>query len=35
MKTGWPADLSHLASSPSCVVLPDPSMPSTTNSLPG
>jgi hypothetical protein len=35
MNTGCPADLSHLARSPSCVVLPDPSMPSTTNSLPG
>src|SRR3990172_6894492 len=34
-KTGWPAAISHLASSPSCVVLPDPSMPSTTNSFPG
>src|SRR6185312_1241652 len=35
MKTGWPADLSHFASSASCVVFPDPSMPSTTNSFPG
>src|SRR4029077_16693516 len=35
MKTGWPAALSHFASSPSCVVFPDPSMPSTTNSFPG
>src|SRR5688572_18756557 len=34
-KTGWPAALSHFASSPSCVVFPDPSMPSTTNSFPG
>src|SRR6476469_1036029 len=35
MKTGWPADLSHFASSASCVVFPDPSMPSTTKSFPG
>src|SRR5438067_7567516 len=35
MNTGWPAALSHFASSASCVVLPDPSMPSTTNSFPG
>src|SRR4029450_8309511 len=34
-RTGWPAALSHFASSASCVVFPDPSMPSTTNSLPG
>src|SRR5512145_2298794 len=34
-KTGWPAALSHFARSASCVVLPDPSMPSTTNSFPG
>src|SRR6185295_9474893 len=34
-KTRCPAALSHLASSASCVVLPDPSIPSTTNSLPG
>src|SRR5262249_53157345 len=27
--------LSHFARSPSCVVLPDPSIPSTTNSFPG
>src|SRR5574340_445501 len=33
--TRCPAAASHLASSPSCVVLPEPSMPSTTNSLPG
>jgi hypothetical protein len=33
--TGRPAALSHFASSPSCVVFPDPSMPSTTNSFPG
>src|SRR5437588_4230498 len=33
--TRWPSALSHFASSPSCVVLPDPSIPSTTNSLPG
>src|SRR5918996_4226583 len=34
-KTGCPAFLSHFASSASCVVFPDPSMPSTTNSFPG
>src|SRR5467141_642556 len=34
-KTRCPSALSHFASSPSCVVLPDPSIPSTTNSLPG
>ncbi len=34
-KTGWPAALSHFASSASCVVFPEPSMPSTTNSFPG
>src|SRR4029453_11402156 len=34
-KTGWPADLSHFARRASCVVFPDPSMPSTTNSFPG
>src|SRR5204863_6312625 len=34
-KTRWPSALSHFASSPSCVVFPDPSIPSTTNSLPG
>src|SRR5215831_4903305 len=33
--TRCPSALSHLASSPSCVVFPDPSIPSTTNSLPG
>src|SRR5438477_6681681 len=33
--TRCPSALSHFASSPSCVVLPEPSMPSTTNSLPG
>src|SRR5438876_8803496 len=33
--TRWPSALSHFASSPSCVVFPDPSMPSTTNSFPG
>src|SRR5712692_8139009 len=32
--TRCPSALSHFASSPSCVVLPEPSMPSTTNSLP-
>src|SRR5215510_11925396 len=34
-KTGWPAALSHFARRASCVVFPDPSMPSTTNSFPG
>src|SRR6185295_2391381 len=34
-KTRCPSAISHLASSPNCVVLPDPSMPSTTNSFPG
>src|SRR3954463_2390623 len=34
-KTGWPAALSHFASSESWVVFPDPSIPSTTNSFPG
>src|SRR3954469_18879389 len=34
-KTRCPSALSHFASSPSCVVLPEPSIPSTTNSLPG
>src|SRR6185295_11379682 len=33
--TRWPSALSHFASRPSCVVFPDPSIPSTTNSLPG
>src|SRR5438552_11786376 len=33
--TRCPSALSHLASSPSCVVFPDPSIPSTTNSFPG
>src|SRR5213594_2723363 len=33
--TRCPSALSHFASSPSCVVLPEPSIPSTTNSLPG
>src|SRR5688572_5577549 len=33
--TRSPAALNHLASSASCVVFPDPSMPSTTNSFPG
>src|SRR5262245_39561813 len=33
--TRCPSALSHFASSPSCVVFPEPSMPSTTNSLPG
>src|SRR3954471_8490621 len=34
-KTRCPSAFSHFASSPSWVVLPDPSIPSTTNSLPG
>src|SRR5688500_11997846 len=33
--TGCPAALSHFARSASCVVFPEPSMPSTTNSFPG
>src|SRR5204862_7702241 len=33
--TRWPSARSHFASSPSCVVFPDPSIPSTTNSFPG
>src|SRR5262245_47918142 len=33
--TRCPSALNHFASSPNCVVLPDPSIPSTTNSLPG
>src|SRR5512140_1594250 len=33
--TRCPAAASHLPSSPSCVVFPEPSMPSTTKSLPG
>src|SRR5215510_12935021 len=33
--TRCPSALSHFASSPSCVVFPDPSIPSTTNSFPG
>src|SRR6478735_11532019 len=33
--TGWPAALSHFARRESWVVFPDPSIPSTTNSLPG
>src|ERR1051326_3836677 len=33
--TRCPLAVSHLASRPSCVVFPDPSMPSTTNSRPG
>src|SRR2546430_1469148 len=33
--TRCPPALNHFASSPSCVVLPEPSIPSTTNSLPG
>src|SRR4249920_2616571 len=33
--TRWPSAVSHFASRPSCVVLPEPSMPSTTNSFPG
>src|SRR5256714_2201661 len=34
-KTRCPSALNHFASSPSCVVLPEPSIPSTTKSLPG
>src|SRR3954468_8332141 len=34
-KTRCPSAVNHFASSPSCVVFPEPSMPSTTNSLPG
>src|SRR5437870_13310314 len=34
-ETRYPAASSHFASRPSCVVLPDPSMPSTTISFPG
>src|SRR3984893_3172097 len=33
--TRCPSAISHFASSPSCVVLPEPSIPSTTNSFPG
>src|SRR5256714_4669144 len=33
--TRCPSAISHFASSASCVVLPEPSIPSTTNSLPG
>src|SRR5215203_2936860 len=33
--TRRPAALSHFANSASCVVFPDPSIPSTTNSFPG
>src|SRR5882762_11685296 len=33
--TRCPSALSHFDSSPSCVVFPEPSIPSTTNSLPG
>src|SRR5882762_10272394 len=33
--TRCPSAISHFASSPSCVVFPDPSIPSTTNSFPG
>src|SRR5262245_42220245 len=33
--TRCPSAISHFASRPSCVVFPDPSMPSTTNSFPG
>src|SRR6266571_8070172 len=33
--TRWPSALNHFASRPSCVDFPDPSIPSTTNSLPG
>src|SRR5262245_3744401 len=33
--TRWPSAISHFASNPSCVVFPEPSIPSTTNSFPG
>src|SRR5438034_9533946 len=33
--TRCPSALSHFASRPSCVVFPEPSIPSTTNSFPG
>src|ERR1051325_7447478 len=33
--TRWPSAVSHFASSLSCVVFPEPSLPSTTNSFPG
>src|SRR5580700_7129733 len=33
--TRCPSAISHFASSPSCVVLPEPSIPSTTSSFPG
>src|SRR5215510_14680052 len=33
--TRWPSAISHFASRPSCVVFPEPSIPSTTNSFPG
>src|SRR6185295_10585577 len=33
--TRWPSATSHFANRPSCVVFPEPSIPSTTNSLPG
>src|SRR5881396_1300197 len=33
--TRWPSAVSHFANRPSCVVFPEPSMPSTTSSLPG
>src|SRR5712671_602799 len=33
--TRCPSALSHFASRPSCVVFPEPSMPSTTKSFPG
>src|SRR5438128_424853 len=33
--TRWPSAASHFASRPSWVVLPEPSIPSTTNSFPG
>src|SRR3954465_6142611 len=34
-KPRWPGALSHFANRPTCVVFPEPSIPSTTNSLPG
>src|SRR5258705_814518 len=34
-KTRCPSAINHFASRPSCVVFPDPSIPSTTNNFPG
>src|SRR5438552_16536718 len=33
--TRWPSAVSHFANKPSCVVFPEPSIPSTTKSFPG